>query len=140
MTAILTRNDIISGIHEVITRLRDAGSAATIQIVGGAAIALTIDEDRPATVDVDGPSTDGLGRSRRFPQAVGEGELDQSASHGSRNAHYDRTWSELLTTQPVAVLAPSDRATSTSRGTLMYRGSSISPARRLHHSAGHTCR
>lgn len=57
MTAILTRNDIISGIHEVITRLRDAGSAATIQIVGGAAIALTIDEDRPATVDVDGPIT-----------------------------------------------------------------------------------
>ncbi|KJL48258.1 hypothetical protein RS84_01017 [Microbacterium hydrocarbonoxydans] len=38
-------------------RLRDAGATATIQIVGGAAIALTLDGDRPATVDVDGSIT-----------------------------------------------------------------------------------
>lgn len=55
MSGILTRDDIIDGIREVIARLRDAGGTATIQIVGGAAIALTIDGDRPATVDVDGP-------------------------------------------------------------------------------------
>lgn len=55
MAGTLTRNDIIDGIREVIIRLRDAGTAATMQIVGGAAIALTVDGDRPATVDIDGP-------------------------------------------------------------------------------------
>lgn len=53
MTGILTRDDIIDSIREVIARLRDACNTATIQIIGGAPIALTIDEDRPATVDVD---------------------------------------------------------------------------------------
>lgn len=57
MSGILTRDDVICGIRELITRLRGGGSTATIQIVGGAAIALTIDGDRPATVDVDGPVT-----------------------------------------------------------------------------------
>lgn len=57
MSGTLTRDDIIDGIRDLITRLRDAGSAATIQIVGGAAIALTVDGDREATVDVDGPIT-----------------------------------------------------------------------------------
>lgn len=54
MSGTLTRDDIIDGIREIITRLKDVGGTATIQIVGGAAIALTIDVDRPATVDVDG--------------------------------------------------------------------------------------
>lgn len=57
MTSLLTRDDIIDGIREIIARLTHAGVSATIQIVGGAAIALTIDGDRPATVDVDGPFT-----------------------------------------------------------------------------------
>jgi hypothetical protein len=57
MAGILTRDDIIDGLREIITRLRGVGRTATIQIVGGAAIALTIDGDRPATVDVDGPFT-----------------------------------------------------------------------------------
>lgn len=57
MPGTLTRNDIINGIRDLILRLREAGSAATIQIVGGAAIALTIDGDRPATMDIDGPIT-----------------------------------------------------------------------------------
>jgi len=57
MSSTLNRDDIIAGIREVIVRLRDARVTATIQIVGGAAIALTIDGDRPATVDVDGPIT-----------------------------------------------------------------------------------
>lgn len=54
MSSTLTRDDIIAGLREIIARLRDAGSTATMQIVGGAAIALTVDGDRPATVDVDG--------------------------------------------------------------------------------------
>lgn len=55
MPGTLTRADIIDGIREIIVRLSEAGSAATIQIVGGAAIVLTVDGERPATVDVDGP-------------------------------------------------------------------------------------
>ena len=57
MAGTLTRDDIIDGIHEIITRLRAVGNVATMQIVGGAAIALTVDADRPATIDVDGPIT-----------------------------------------------------------------------------------
>jgi hypothetical protein len=55
MSGTLTRDDIIDGIRDLILHLREAGSTATIQIVGGAAIALTIDGDRAATVDIDGP-------------------------------------------------------------------------------------
>lgn len=54
MSGTLTRDDIIGGVGEVITRLRDSGTRAKLQIVGGAAIALTIDGERPATLDVDG--------------------------------------------------------------------------------------
>lgn len=54
MSSILTRDEIIGGIRELIIRLRAGGSSATIQIVGGAAVALTVDADRPATVDIDG--------------------------------------------------------------------------------------
>lgn len=57
MSGTLTRANIIYGIREIIVRLRAEGNAATIQIVGGAAMALTIDGDRPATVDIDGPIT-----------------------------------------------------------------------------------
>lgn len=57
MPGVLTRDDIIDGIREIIVRLRTAGRTATMQIVGGAAIALTIDGDRRATVDIDGPIT-----------------------------------------------------------------------------------
>lgn len=57
MSGILSRDDIIDGIRELIIRLKGAGNTATIQIVGGAAIALTVDGDRLATADVDGPIT-----------------------------------------------------------------------------------
>ncbi|MFF7682526.1 hypothetical protein ACFZA2_07160 [Microbacterium sp. NPDC007973] len=57
MSGTLSRDDIIDGLRELVSRLRAAGKTATIQIVGGAAIALTIDGDRPATTDVDGPVT-----------------------------------------------------------------------------------
>jgi hypothetical protein len=46
MSGILTRDDIIDGVGEVITLLRDSGTRATLRIVGGAAIALTIDGAR----------------------------------------------------------------------------------------------
>lgn len=46
MSGILSRDDIIDGVGEVITLLRDSGTRATLRIVGGAAIALTIDGDR----------------------------------------------------------------------------------------------
>lgn len=39
MAGTLTRDDIIDGVGEVIARLRASGTRATIQIVGGAAIA-----------------------------------------------------------------------------------------------------
>ncbi|MEV7799502.1 hypothetical protein AB0O14_10455 [Microbacterium foliorum] len=57
MSGTLTRDEIIDGVGEVIRRLSGSGTRATIQIVGGAAIALTIDADRAATVDVDGDIT-----------------------------------------------------------------------------------
>lgn len=50
MSSTLNRDDIIAGIREVIVRLRDARVTATIQIVGGAAIALTIDGGRLAMI------------------------------------------------------------------------------------------
>lgn len=54
MSGTLSRDDIIDGLRELVLRLRSEGKTATIQIVGGAAIALTVDGDRPATTDVDG--------------------------------------------------------------------------------------
>lgn len=51
----LSRDEIIDGLRELVSRLRATGHPARIQIVGGAAIALSIDEDRPPTADVDGP-------------------------------------------------------------------------------------
>ncbi|MFT3798881.1 hypothetical protein [Microbacterium sp.] len=53
----LTRDDIISGLTELVKRLHDADAPARIQLVGGAAIALTINADRVATRDVDAPLT-----------------------------------------------------------------------------------
>lgn len=51
----LTRADLIDGLRELIAELRTAGTPARIRIVGGAAIALTVNADRAATVDIDGP-------------------------------------------------------------------------------------
>lgn len=51
----LTRADVIDGLRELVAQLRDAGAPARMQIVGGAAIALTLNADRVATVDIDGP-------------------------------------------------------------------------------------
>jgi hypothetical protein len=49
----LTREDIISGITDLVQRCRDGGLAVGIHIVGGAAIALEYHHDRPITSDVD---------------------------------------------------------------------------------------
>ena len=51
----LTRTDLITGLRELLAVLRATGTSARIRIVGGAAIALSIHADRPATVDIDGP-------------------------------------------------------------------------------------
>jgi len=54
---LLTRDDIVGGLRDVIEHLHAAGKPGTIQIVGGAAIALAVDATRSATSDVDGPLT-----------------------------------------------------------------------------------
>ena len=54
-TQTLTRTDIIDGLRDLVAALRTAGAPARVQIVGGAAIALSINADRPATVDIDAP-------------------------------------------------------------------------------------
>ena len=50
-----TRPEMIDGLRELVGRLRAGGHPSRIQIVGGAAIALTINEWRSATADIDGP-------------------------------------------------------------------------------------
>jgi hypothetical protein len=52
-----TRAEIIDGLRDLVSRLRGIGQPSRIQIVGGAAIALTLNEYRSATVDIDGPVT-----------------------------------------------------------------------------------
>ena len=53
MPTTLSRDDVVGGLRAIVERLRTAGEAATIQLVGGVAISLTIDGDRPPTKDVD---------------------------------------------------------------------------------------
>lgn len=53
----LTREDIIAGLAELVGHLHHAGVPARVHLVGGAAIALTINADRVATRDVDAPLT-----------------------------------------------------------------------------------
>jgi hypothetical protein len=51
----LSRDGIIAGLKDVIRALRLGGHRGRMGIVGGAAIALTLNADRRATRDVDGP-------------------------------------------------------------------------------------
>ncbi|WP_345762121.1 hypothetical protein [Diaminobutyricibacter sp. McL0608] len=62
-----TRPEIIDGLRDLVRRLRNAGRPSRIQIVGGAAIALTLNEHRSATVDVDGPVSPPTSSWRRQP-------------------------------------------------------------------------
>jgi hypothetical protein len=50
-----TRDEMIDGLRDLVSRLRGTGQPSRIQIVGGAAIALTLNEHRSATADIDGP-------------------------------------------------------------------------------------
>lgn len=50
-----TRREMIDGLRDLVSRLRAIGQPSRIQIVGGAAIALTLNEHRSATADIDGP-------------------------------------------------------------------------------------
>lgn len=52
-----TRPEMIEGLRDLVRRLRATGQPSRIQIVGGAAIALTLNEHRSATADIDGPVT-----------------------------------------------------------------------------------
>ena len=49
----LSRADVIAGIREVIDDVRAHGDAARFQIIGGAALVLTVNGDRRPTQDVD---------------------------------------------------------------------------------------
>lgn len=53
MTPFLTREDIIDGIKEVAAELRGHGTTGTMQLVGGAAIVLTVNAKRRLTRDID---------------------------------------------------------------------------------------
>lgn len=53
MTPLLSRDDIIDGIKEIADTLRDRGVTGTLQLVGGAAIVLTVNAHRRLTRDVD---------------------------------------------------------------------------------------
>lgn len=85
MPTTLTRADVVGGLRDVVERLRTAGDPATIQIIGGAAISLTIDADRPPTKDIDATVTPAA-RVRRIAGDVGvergwpDGWLDENAS------------------------------------------------------------
>ncbi len=85
MPTTLSRDDVVAGLRTIVERLRTAGEEATIQVVGGVAISLTIDGDRPPTKDVDAmvsPPT----RVRAIANDVGiergwpEGWLDEGAA------------------------------------------------------------
>jgi len=85
MSVTLTRQEIIDGLTDVIRALRESGDSGTIQLVGGAAISLTINAERPPTKDIDAWATppealrvaaDTVGRRRGWP----DGWLDENAA------------------------------------------------------------
>lgn len=49
----LNRDDMISGLREIVQRLHERGSTASIRIIGGAAMLLRYDADRRVTPDID---------------------------------------------------------------------------------------
>jgi hypothetical protein len=81
----LSREEVLAGLRDIVHRLQSAGQPATIQLVGGVAIALTIDGDRPPTKDVDATVTPPA-EFRKVAAEVGEergwpdGWLDEQAS------------------------------------------------------------
>jgi hypothetical protein len=52
-----TRADMIDGLRDLVSRLRETGEPSRIRIVGGAAIALSLNAHRSSTADIDGPFT-----------------------------------------------------------------------------------
>ena len=49
----LDRDDMIEGLRDVVKRLHERGSSASIRIIGGAAMLLRYDADRRVTPDID---------------------------------------------------------------------------------------
>lgn len=84
-SASLSRDEVVAGLRDIVHRLQVAGQPATIQLVGGAAIALTVDGDRPPTKDVDATVTPAA-EFRRVAVDVGaergwpDGWLDEQVS------------------------------------------------------------
>ena len=80
----LGRAEVVDGLRDIVHRLRAARQPVTIQLVGGVAIALTVDGDRPPTRDVDATVTPSaefrkiaaeVGAARGWP----DGWLDEGA-------------------------------------------------------------
>ncbi len=49
----LSRDEILDGLREVGARLHQRGESSTIHLVGGVAVSLNVDSNRPPTSDVD---------------------------------------------------------------------------------------
>lgn len=49
----LSRDDMVTGLRELVTELHTRGSTASIRIIGGAAMLLRYDADRRVTPDID---------------------------------------------------------------------------------------
>lgn len=73
---ILGREEVLDGLREIGRRLHQRGDSATVHLVGGVAISLSVDNSRPPTSDVDViDASDGfrdlaleVGEERGWPQ------------------------------------------------------------------------
>ncbi|WP_366513418.1 nucleotidyl transferase AbiEii/AbiGii toxin family protein [Herbiconiux sp.] len=50
----LTRDDLTTGLRELVAALAESPEPVRLRLVGGAAISLVYDADRRSTVDIDG--------------------------------------------------------------------------------------
>lgn len=79
------RDEVVDGLRDIVQRLRNAGQPATIQLVGGAAIALTVNGDRPPTKDIDANVTPpaavrDIARTVGIERGWPDGWLDENAA------------------------------------------------------------
>lgn len=79
MSPFLSRDDIIDGIKEIADTLRDRGITGTLQLVGGAAIVLTVNANRRLTRDIDAALS---------PKA----EIERAARTVAERRHWPADW------------------------------------------------
>ncbi|MGN7862834.1 hypothetical protein ACTJI8_19825 [Microbacterium sp. 22303] len=79
MTPFLARDNIIDGIKDVADTLRDRGITGTLQLVGGAAIVLTVNANRRLTRDIDATFA---------PKA----EIERAARTVAERRHWPADW------------------------------------------------